>query len=145
MTELNEDQRKELIAAAVNVRRWAYAPYSHYSVGAAVLTASGRIYDGVNVENAAYPNSICAERVAVFKAVSQGERQLIAVAVATENGGSPCGACRQVLSEFAQDMLVLLADGEGNLLGETHLSELLPCAFGPQDLGKPSPGDPPGR
>jgi len=140
MAELTDDLRKELIEAAVNVRRWAYAPYSHYQVGAAVLTASGRIYDGVNVENAAYPNGICGERVAVFKAISQGERQLIAVAVVTENGGSPCGACRQVLSEFAQDMLVLLADGEGHLLGETHLSELLPCAFGPQDLGAPSPG-----
>jgi cytidine deaminase len=140
MAELSDDLRKELIEAAVNVRRWAYAPYSHYNVGAAVLTASGRIYDGVNVENAAYPNGICAERVAAFKAISQGERQLIAVAVVSENGGSPCGACRQVLSEFAQDMLVLLADGEGRLLGETHLGELLPCAFGPQDLGSSSSG-----
>ena len=141
MAELNEDQRKELIAAAVNVRRWAYAPYSHYSVGAAVLTASGRIYDGVNVENAAYPNSICAERVAVFKAVAQGERQLIAVAVATENGGSPCGACRQVLSEFGPQMAVFIADLEGKLLKETSIAELLPGAFGPQDLTVPSPCD----
>jgi cytidine deaminase len=134
MVKLNDDQRRALIESAVQVRRWAYAPYSHYSVGAAVLAASGRIYDGVNVESAAYPTSICAERVAVFKAVSQGERQLLAVAVVTENGGSPCGACRQVLSEFGADMLVLIADDRGKLLRELSMTDLLPGAFGPQDL-----------
>jgi cytidine deaminase len=134
MVKLNDDQRRALIESAVQVRRWAYAPYSHYNVGAAVLAASGRIYDGVNVESAAYPTSICAERVAVFKAVSQGERQLLAVAVVTENGGSPCGACRQVLSEFGADMLVLIADDQGKLLRELSMTDLLPGAFGPQDL-----------
>jgi cytidine deaminase len=141
MVELSDAQRQALIESAVHARRWAYAPYSHYAVGAAVLTASGRIYDGVNVENAAYPTGICAERVAVFKAVSEGERQVSAVAVVTENGGMPCGACRQVLSEFGPQMLVLIADLEGKLLKETSIAELLPGAFGPQDLTVPSPCD----
>ena len=87
---LTEEQRQELIEAAREARRYAYAPYSHYEVGAALLTESGRIYDGVNVENAAYPTSMCAERVAVFKAVSDGERRFTAIAVATESGkGDP--------------------------------------------------------
>ena len=137
MVELSDALRQALIESAVHARRWAYAPYSHYAVGAAVLTASGRIYDGVNVENAAYPTGICAERVAVFKAVSEGERQVSAVAVVTENGGMPCGACRQVLSEFGAQMVVLIADQEGRLLKETSIAELLPGAFGPQDLTIP--------
>src|SRR6185503_11160346 len=90
----------ELIARAVEARQWAYAPYSGYAVGAALLTASGKIYDGVNVENAAYPDSLCAERVAAVKAVSEGERDFVALAVATANAASPCGSCRQFLSEF---------------------------------------------
>jgi cytidine deaminase len=143
MVELSDALRRELIESAVHARRWAYAPYSHYAVGAAVLTASGRIYDGVNVENAAYPTGICAERVAVFKAVSEGERQVTAVAVATENGGSPCGACRQVLSEFGPQMVVLIADQEGRLLKETTMTDLLPGAFGPQDLKNPQPCEAP--
>jgi len=131
---LTDEKRQELIDVARQARQWAYAPYSHYPVGAAVLTASDRIYDGVNVENAAYPTGICAERVAVFKAVSQGERKFVAVAVVTDNGGTPCGSCRQVLSEFGQDTLVLLADSQGRLVSETLLSDLLPGAFGPKDL-----------
>ena len=131
---LTDEKRQELIDVACQARQWAYAPYSHYPVGAAVLTASDRIYDGVNVENAAYPTGICAERVAVFKAVSQGERKFVAVAVVTDNGGTPCGSCRQVLSEFGQDTLVLLADSQGRLVSETLLSDLLPGAFGPKDL-----------
>ena len=141
MVELNDARRRELIELAAHARQWAYAPYSHYKVGAAVLTASGRVYDGVNVENAAYPTSICAERVAVFKAVAEGERQVIAVAVVTENGGPPCGACRQVLSEFGPEMVVLIADEQGRLLKETTLADLLPGAFGPQNLKNPSTGD----
>ena len=110
---LTDDIRQKLIHTAQEARRWAYAPYSHYAVGAALLTVSGRIYDGVNVENAAYPSGICAERVAVFKAVSEGEREFLAVAVVTENGGTPCGACRQVLAEFSPDMPVVLDGAEG--------------------------------
>jgi cytidine deaminase len=131
---LDEEKQRELIEVAQQARQWAYAPYSHYSVGAAVLTASGRIYDGVNVENSSYPNGICAERVAIFKAVSQGERKFIAIAVVTDNGGTPCGACRQVISEFGLDTRVLLADGQGHLLSDQPLRDLLPGAFGPKDL-----------
>jgi len=103
-------------------------------VGAALYTVSGKIYDGVNVENAAYPTGICAERVAVFKAISEGERRFEAIAVVSENGGSPCGSCRQVLSEFGTDTLVLIANDRGSLIQEASLAELLPGAFGPGDL-----------
>jgi cytidine deaminase len=136
MSMLTNEMRDTLIAAALEARRWAYAPYSHYAVGAALLTASGRIYDGVNVENAAYPTTMCAERVAVFKAVSAGEREFAAIAVATSNGGTPCGSCRQVLAEFGLDIIVLIVDGEGRLAWETNLAELLPGAFGPESLPK---------
>lgn len=131
---VNVEMRDRLITAAQQARQWAYAPYSHYPVGAALLTASGRIYDGVNVENAAYPTGICAERVAVFKAVSEGERQFVAIAVVTENGGSPCGSCRQVLAEFGLATRVYIADQEGRLMQETSVMELLPGAFQPGDL-----------
>ena len=89
---LTDEIREKLVQSAIQARRWAYVPYSNYAVGAALLTASGRIYDGVNVENAAYPTTICAERVAVFKAISEGEREFTAIAVVTANGGSPCGS-----------------------------------------------------
>jgi len=134
MATLSDDARDELIQAALQARQWAYAPYSKYRVGAALLTASGRIYDGGNVENAAYPTSMCAERVAVFKAVSEGEQNFVAVAVATENGGTPCGACRQVLSEFGLDTIVLVVDEQGTPVLETTVGGLLPGAFGPGDL-----------
>jgi cytidine deaminase len=133
---LTDEQQAQLIQAALEARRWAYAPYSKYPVGAALLTTSGRIYEGVNVENAAYPTGMCAERVAVFKAVAEGERQFEAVAVVTNNGGSPCGACRQVLAEFGLDTVVLIADAEGKLRQRTSVGELLPGAFGPQDLAR---------
>lgn len=131
---LTDELRQKLIETALIARQWAYAPYSNYKVGAAVLTASGRIYDGVNVESAAYPTSICAERVAIFKAVSEGERQFIAIAVATKNGGAPCGGCRQVISEFGLETLVIIADGEGNVVQEISISDLLPGAFLPEHL-----------
>jgi cytidine deaminase len=131
---LTNELRQKLVETAGQARRWAYAPYSGYTVGAALLTASGRIYDGVNVENAAYPTSMCAERVAVFKAVSEGERDFVAIAVATNNGGTPCGACRQVLAEFGLETRVIIADGEGKIVQEAPLSEFLPGAFGPADL-----------
>ena len=136
---LSDDVRQKLIQAAQEARQWAYAPYSHYAVGAALLTASGRIYDGVNVENAAYPTGTCAERVAVFKAVSEGEREFEAIAVVTVNGGSPCGSCRQVLAEFGLQTIVLLANTEGELLQETTVADLLPGAFRPQDLRPTDP------
>lgn len=131
---LNDDTRKQLIELASQARRWAYAPYSHYAVGAALLTHSGKIYDGVNVENSAYPTGICAERVAVFKAVSEGERSFDALAVVTSNGGSPCGSCRQVLAEFGLDTVVVMADQDGNVTMEMTVRELLPGAFTPESL-----------
>lgn len=132
--QINDEIRQQLIAAAQDAQQWAYAPYSNYAVGAALLTTSGKVYDGVNVENAAYPDSMCAERVAVFKAVSEGEREFTAIAVATKNGGSPCGSCRQVLAEFGLDTIVLVVDAQGQLIQETTVGELLPGAFGPEDL-----------
>ena len=131
---LSVEVRQNLIEVAIHARRWAYVPYSHYAVGAALLTASGKIYEGVNIENAAYPVTICAERVAVFKAVSEGERQFTAIAVVTSNGGTPCGSCRQVLAEFGLDTVVWIANEEGRLVMETSVGELLPGAFQPKDL-----------
>jgi cytidine deaminase len=126
--------RRALVAAARAARRQAYAPYSHYAVGAAVLAADGRLYSGCNVENAAYPATICAERTAAVKAVSEGQRRFRAVAIATANGGSPCGECRQVLHEFGgPDLVVLLVDARGRVR-ETTLRRLLPDGFGPEDL-----------
>lgn len=132
--EITTDQRDELIARAIRARDKAYAPYSGYAVGAALLGKSGRIYDGVNVENAAYPDSICAERTAIFKAVSEGERAFEAIVVATENAGSPCGSCRQVMSEFGLDMLVYMVTPDGDIREETTVRGLLPFAFQPSDL-----------
>lgn len=132
--KLTEKQRQELIRAANRVRVNAYAPYSNYSVGAALLTYSGKIFTGVNVENAAYPLTMCAERAAVFSAVASGEREFIAIAVATSNGGTPCGSCRQVLSEFGLNIQVLIVDGEVNVVQETTVGELLPGAFSGVDL-----------
>ena len=131
---LTDEQRKNLVQTAIEARKWVYAPYSNYPVGAALLTSSGRTYDGVNVENAVYPLSICAERVAVFKAVSEGENQFEAIAVVTRDGGSPCGSCRQVLSEFGSETIVLLADDQGKIALETTVDDLLPGAFGPANL-----------
>ncbi|MCJ7715213.1 MAG: cytidine deaminase, partial [Anaerolineales bacterium] len=122
--------------AAGQVRKNAYAPYSNYQVGAALLTSTGKVFTGVNVENAAYPDSICAERSAVFNAVSAGERSFEAIAVATRNGGTPCGSCRQVLSEFGLDIEVLLVDENGNLTQQNTVNDLLPGAFQPHDLNE---------
>jgi len=132
--ELTPELREKLVETAVQARQWAYAPYSKYTVGAALLTASGKIYEGVNIENAAYPVTICAERVAVFKAVSEGERDFKAIVVATENGGSPCGSCRQVLAEFGVETVVLLVNAAGQLVQETSVEKLLPGAFLPRHL-----------
>ena len=134
MAELTDAQRRSLIELANGAREHAYAPYSNYLVGAALQTKSGRVFTGVNVENAAYPTGICAERVAIFKAVSEGEREFAAIAVVTNNGGSPCGACRQVLSEFGLQTIVVIADGAGKLVRETTVGALLPDAFRPEDL-----------
>ncbi len=106
--QITEAHRLELVKRAVEARRHAYAPYSKYAVGAALLGKTGQMFSGANVENAAYPTGMCAERTALFHAVSEGEREFAAIAVVTENGGSPCGACRQALSEFGLGTVVLL-------------------------------------
>ncbi len=131
---LTNEERRALIETAREVRKNAYVPYSHYPVGAALRTKSGQVFTGVNVENAAYPVTNCAERTAVFKAISEGEREFDVLALVTDNGGSPCGACRQVLAEFGLDTLVLIADGEGRIVREMTVSELLPEAFTPAHL-----------
>lgn len=131
---LTMTEKHSLIEAAIQARRLAYAPYSKYPVGAALLTASGKIYSGVNIENAAYPVTICAERVAVFKAVSEGEKQFKAIAVVTENGGTPCGSCRQVIAEFGLGTHILVANARGELLREGTAADFLPGAFRPEDL-----------
>jgi cytidine deaminase len=131
---METDLRHQLINLALQARQWAYAPYSHYTVGAVVLTDSGKIYDGVNIENAAYPAGICAERVAIFKAVSEGEHRFKTIVVATENGGSPCGSCRQVMAEFGLETDVLVVDATGKVTLETTVGSLLPGAFTPDQL-----------
>ena len=130
---MKEWSREELIAQAMQARERAYVPYSNYKVGAALLGKSGRVYTGCNVENAVYPLCTCAERTAVVKAVSEGEREFVALAVVTENGGSPCGSCRQTLREFGADILVLIADVTGDYR-ETTIAELLPDSFSATDL-----------
>ena len=126
-------QWADLIRQAIAARERAYAPYSNYKVGAALLTTAGHIYTGCNIENAAYGPTTCAERVAVFKAVSEGQREFTAIAVATINGVAPCGVCRQVLREFAPDLSVIVSDIDGNHSVFT-LPDLLPHSFGPEDL-----------
>lgn len=124
-------QTGSLIAYATAARESAYAPYSKYQVGAAVMMDSGEIYTGCNVENASYGLCICAERTAIVKAVSTGERKIKAVAVATAGGGSPCGACRQFISEFADDETVVIIHDVTEEQPERMFSmaELLPEAF----------------
>ncbi len=131
---LTDAQRDELIQTALEARKSSYSPYSSYPVGAALLTASGKVYTGTNIENAAYPVSICAERVAAFKAVSDEDRAFKAIAVVTKDGGFPCGACRQVLSEFGLDAEIFVADEKGNIVEQSTISKLLPGAFGPENL-----------
>lgn len=126
--------RQQLIEAAIASSRQAYVPYSQFPVGAALLAADGRIYGGCNVENAAYPSTICAERTALVKAVSEGERDFRAIAVVTRSGGSPCGSCRQMLYEFSPGMRVLVATLDGEICYEVALLDLLPRGFGPNEL-----------
>ena len=127
----------ELITLAHQAREKAYAAYSGFPVGAALLGRSGRVYTGCNVENAAYPLTTCAERTAVVKAVSEGERNFEAIAVVTATGATPCGSCRQILREFAGldgELRVIVADLDGNANTFT-IRELLPHGFTPDQLG----------
>jgi len=125
-----------LVNTAIEASRNAYVPYSSYPVGAALRAADGTVYGGCNVENAAFSPTICAERTALVKAVSEGRRAFDTLAVVTHNGGFPCGVCRQVLYEFAPDLRVIIADLEGQVLHDTRLADLLPHGFGPDSLEK---------
>ncbi len=135
-TPLPVETRAALIAAACQARAQAYVPYSHFAVGAALLTDDGRVFTGVNVENASYGLTVCAERNAVGTMVTAGGRRIVAIAVCTANGVTPCGACRLVLSEFVDDegdAVVWIVDGEGSVR-ETTMATLLPDSFGARHL-----------
>lgn len=129
---------EKLIAAAIKVAEHSYSPYSHYRVGAALLAADGTVYAGCNVENASFGLTICAERAAIFKAISEGEREFIALALASrtqETAGTPCGACRQVLAEFCDsEMPVVCAALDGTIALSTSVGELLPHGFSKADV-----------
>ena len=125
----------KLAKMAADARDTAYAPYSKFLVGAALLATNGEVFTGCNVENASYGLTICAERTAVFKAVSAGVQTFSAIAISVLGSGSPCGACRQVLNEFNPDLQVYLADENGMVTHETTLAVLLPRAFGAENLG----------
>ncbi|XP_012723153.1 zgc:103586 [Fundulus heteroclitus] len=132
------DKVAELISKCMQARDMAYCPYSHFPVGAAILTADGAIITGCNVENASYGLTVCAERTAIQRAVVEGHRQFTAIAVTCDVKDrfvGPCGACRQVLVEFGSNWTVYLTKPDGTYK-ETTLGELLPLAFSPEDLAK---------
>ncbi len=138
---MEQEQTEKLIDAAVGQLAYAYAPYSGFCVGAALLTKTGKIYTGCNIENAAYTPSICAERTAFSKAVSDGEREFSAICIVGGKQGKvtgytpPCGVCRQVMMEFCdpETFQIILTKGPGQVKSYT-LSELMPEGFGPEDL-----------
>ena len=121
--------KDSVIKEAIAMRKQAVAPYSNYTVGAAVLTESGEIIGGCNVESSSYGLTCCAERIAIYNALSAGHKKFTALAVATDNGGKPCGACRQVIWDICGEIKIYTVDGEGNIL-ETTSADLLPDAFG---------------
>ena len=133
---MNEMTDRELAEIAYSMQERAYVPYSNYPVGAAILCADGTVFTGCNVENAAYGSSICAERTALLKAVSEGHRDdwvKIAVVTSGNDAGYPCGSCRQMLYEFAPDLKIIIG-GKDKVLSTITLSELLPHGFGPSAL-----------
>ncbi|KAI0081086.1 cytidine deaminase [Panus rudis PR-1116 ss-1] len=149
---LDVPAKEQLIKAAIEAKEFAYSRYSNFRVGAALLSADGKIIKGANIENASYGGTICAERTAIVKAVSEGTKAFTALAVVTDVAQplSPCGMCRQVIREFcAQTMPILLvpadyaervAKGESDGILETSIGELLPHSFGPEDLELPRQG-----
>ena len=118
----------KLIQKAIKMRSLAIAPYSNYKVGAAVLTKSGKIFGGCNIENSSYSLTICAERVALFKAISNGETKFKALSVSTKNAGMPCGACRQVIWDICGNIPVLICD-DNSLISKSESIKLLPMPF----------------
>lgn len=126
-----------LVRAAKKAKRKAYAPYSNFRVGAAIRTKAGKIYTGCNIENSSYGLTICAERTAIFKAVSEGEKEFTVIAIASDDHDfcPPCGACRQVLRDLAPNVELVLVDKKGNERVVT-LTDLFPLPFGPDHLPK---------
>jgi cytidine deaminase len=133
---IDNEMKTKLLAAAVQAAKNSYSPYSHFAVGAAILTKGGNIYLGTNIENVSYGGTVCAERVAVWKAVSEGELEMEAIAVVGpgKKEAYPCAMCRQVLLEFGLDMLVISGDEQGNYMGERTLRDLVPFPFTPSAL-----------
>ena len=137
MTGVEDEIRKKLVRKALNARQCAYVPYSHYTVGAALLTADNKVYQGCNIENASYGATNCAERTAFFKAVSEGEREFRAIAIAGGIEGKepvdyayPCGICRQVMKEFCRDDFEIIVGKSEKEYKVFTLAELLPHGFG---------------
>tara|TARA_B100000029_G_C17522726_1_gene940512 strand:- start:897 stop:1268 length:372 start_codon:yes stop_codon:yes gene_type:complete len=120
---------KELIEHALKAQKLAMAPYSNYKVGAAILSEDKEITIGFNIESKAYPTTICAERVAIFSALTKEKKKFISLAVVTDNQGTPCGSCRQIIHEYAGDIKILIADNKNNYY-ETTTNNLLPNPFG---------------
>lgn len=130
---LSEEQ-KELVEQAFSARKNAYAPYSNYQVGVALKTVNGQVFTGANVENASYGLTVCAERAAVFKSVSEGQVDIKMMALVTRDGGMPCGACRQVIREFNPNAQIIVTDAARKKVSIVSLKELLPESFGPHNL-----------
>jgi len=133
---MNQIEKEQLLLAAVNGSKNAHCPYSEFQVGAALLTRKKNIYTAGNIENVSYGATVCAERVSIWKAVSEGEKEFTAIAVVgpgTEES-YPCALCRQVMVEFGQDWLVICGDSNGRYLGEMTVRELVPFAFSPDAL-----------
>lgn len=126
---MTDAEKQALIGQAIAATQNAYIPYSGYAVGAALRTVAGDVYTGCNIENASYPATICAERTALVKAVSEGAREFDVIVVATRNGGSPCGICRQMLFEFAPELQVIMVDFDGNIHAQARLNDLLLHGF----------------
>ena len=133
MVTVDEDIQA-LITAAIQVSENAYIPYSQYPVGAALRTEEGVIYTGCNIENAAYPVGLCAERTALAKAVSEGDQDFDVIVVVSNTGGTPCGMCRQMLFEFAPNLRVIVADMDGAIHHDLPLHQLLLHGFSPSEL-----------
>lgn len=131
---MEQSEKEEMVRLAAEVAGKAHAPYSKFPVGAVLRTTEGVLYSACNVENASYGLTICAERAAVFKAVSEGARSFTHLALSVRGGGSPCGACRQVLREFGLDLEIILGDEHGKVIREVRLANLLPDSFGPESL-----------
>lgn len=135
--KIDEEIRKKLLNKAKQAQRMAYVPYSKFPVGAALLTRNGKIYLGCNIENASYGATNCAERTAIFKAISEGEKDFIALAVVSNDPDFtfPCGICRQVIHEFAKNIEMIFENSEGEIL-PLNIKDLFPYSFGEDSLDR---------